>query len=91
MTTSPKEVWIQYVASQDQSLPDDVTAAMRLPFGGFTWLLSEEWSFDGQVPALGDRPRIYRNNYSQGGDDMQSRPGDWVVEAVELYPSSKQI
>lgn len=89
--TSPKEIWIQYVASQEQSLPDHITDAMRLPFGGFTWLLSEEWSFDGQVPALGDRPRIYRTDYDQGGDKMESRPGDWVIEAIELYQSSQPI
>lgn len=87
-----KNIWIQYVASQQHPLPEGAETLMRLPFGGFTWLLSEEWSFTGQVPAVGDRPRFYRTNYAEGGDDMQSRPGDWRVESIELFhnPTSQQ-
>jgi hypothetical protein len=84
-----KNIWIQYVASQDHPLPEGAESVMRLPFGGFTWLLSEEWSFTGKLPNLGDRPRLYRTNYADGGDDMQSRPGDWVVEAVDLFVSTQ--
>ncbi|RFP58916.1 MAG: hypothetical protein BJG00_010525 [Limnothrix sp. CACIAM 69d] len=84
-----KNIWIQYVASQDHPLPEGAESVMRLPFGGFTWLLSEEWSFTGKLPNPGDRPRLYRTNYADGGDDMQSRLGDWVVEAVDLFISTK--
>ena len=84
-----KSVWIQYIASQDHPLPDGAESVMRLPFGGFTWLLSEEWSFTGKLPNPGDRPRLYRTNYAEGGDDMQSSPGDWVVDEVELFVSTK--
>lgn len=51
--------------------------------------MSEEWSFTGKVPNPGDHPRIYRTNYAEGGDDMQSSPGDWVVSKVDLYQGSE--
>ncbi|GAB4343816.1 MAG: hypothetical protein Fur0042_07100 [Cyanophyceae cyanobacterium] len=75
--------WVQYVADEDQELPYDIERTMRLPFGGSTWLIAEEWLLDaGQpLPQPGDHPRDYR----PGEDGLQSRRGDWVVERLETY------
>lgn len=78
--------WVQYVADEDQALPYEVERAMRLPFGGSTWLVTEEWLLDaGQpLPQPGDRPR----DYQPSEDGLRSRRGDWVVERLETYPAA---
>lgn len=77
-------IWTQYVASQDHPLPDSVTRVMRLAFGGFTWLIKEEWDYSGgPLPSAGYRPPSF--SYLPNTRHMKARPGDWVVEGVALY------
>ncbi len=76
--------WIQYkIAHDERGVPAEIRNSLRLPYGGLTWLLSEEWG--GSLPKRGDRFRVYKIDDSQGDRQMWGADGDWVVTSVTAY------
>lgn len=82
------ETWIIFHAEPNQPGWEE----RKLPMGGLTDILNEQWDYSGRIPEVGERFRQFLRieefvepQYPQSS--THSREGDWVVTRIERYPS----
>lgn len=78
------ETWIIFKADSANA-PD--WENRKLPSGGLTEILAEEWDWSGQLPQVGDRVRDYANLANPGNGITHGKDGDWVVSEVQEFAS----
>lgn len=86
-----KETWILFHAKPEQPGWE----ARKLPMGGLTDLLDEQWDYTnrGSMPQVGDRLRQFHRveefvDPQFPDSSTHVRDGDWVVTRVEHYAAA---
>jgi len=82
------ETWIIFHAEPNQPGWEE----RKLPMGGLTDILNEQWDYSGRIPEVNDRFRQFLRieefvEPQSPQSSTHSREGDWVVTRVERYPS----